>query len=224
MAADGFARALAPVHTPVRRRHRVRDGDGEQARDGRSPRVRGHAAWHTSPPIAWRAPSRAASMRRNDWHDEQLQRKFRTLREEFMRTAIGLRHQPLCLRFRGALLQRPAGHRIHACRRDRCNAAAIVTDTNGLDAGEVSASGLRRRDSGLSRARPKAQARRPRIVVVQEVFGVHEHIKDSAAVLRSPAITRSRRRSMRAMAIPANTTWRRKDLFTDIVARFRTRR
>ena len=57
------------------------------------------------------------------------------------------------------------------------NAAAIATDTNGLEAGEVSIP-----VSGGAipayRARPAAKRNAPVILVVQEIFGVHEHIKD----------------------------------------------
>src|SRR5580698_7789074 len=57
------------------------------------------------------------------------------------------------------------------------NAAAIVTDANGLDAGEVS---IPVSDGKIPayRARPAGKANCPTVLVVQEVFGVHEHIKD----------------------------------------------
>jgi carboxymethylenebutenolidase len=57
------------------------------------------------------------------------------------------------------------------------NAAAIVTDTKGLDAGEVS---IKVSDGAIPgyRARPKGKARAPVVLVVHEVFGVHEHIRD----------------------------------------------
>ena len=57
------------------------------------------------------------------------------------------------------------------------NAAAIVTDTNGVDAGEVDvpvADGV----VPAYRARPQKGSHHPLMLVVQEVFGVHEHIKD----------------------------------------------
>jgi carboxymethylenebutenolidase len=57
------------------------------------------------------------------------------------------------------------------------NAAAIVTDTNGIDAGEVDvpvADGV----VPAYRARPQKGSHHPLMLVVQEVFGVHEHIKD----------------------------------------------
>ena len=57
------------------------------------------------------------------------------------------------------------------------NAAAIVTDAGGLDAGEVSIP-----VSGGAipayRARPAGKKNAPVMLVTQEIFGVHEHIKD----------------------------------------------
>src|SRR5436305_4394281 len=57
------------------------------------------------------------------------------------------------------------------------NAATIVTDANGLDAGEVrvSVSGGQMPAFG---AKPHGKANLPLVLVVQEVFGVHEHIRD----------------------------------------------
>ena len=57
------------------------------------------------------------------------------------------------------------------------NAAAIVTDANGLDAGEVSVSVADGKIPAY-RAKPSGKINLPTILVVQEVFGVHEHIKD----------------------------------------------
>jgi len=57
------------------------------------------------------------------------------------------------------------------------NAATIVTDANGLDAGEVSIPVSDGKIPGY-RARPAGKANCPTVLVVQEVFGVHEHIKD----------------------------------------------
>ena len=52
-----------------------------------------------------------------------------------------------------------------------------MTDANGLDAGEVS---IPVSDGAIPgyRARPAAKKNAPVILVVQEIFGVHEHIKD----------------------------------------------
>ena len=57
------------------------------------------------------------------------------------------------------------------------NAAAIVTDTKGLDAGEVSVAVA---DGHIPayRARPTGAKNAPVVIVTQEIFGVHEHIKD----------------------------------------------
>ncbi len=57
------------------------------------------------------------------------------------------------------------------------NAAAILTDANGLDVGEVS---IPVSDGAIPgyRARPAARRNAPVILVAQEIFGVHEHIKD----------------------------------------------
>jgi carboxymethylenebutenolidase len=57
------------------------------------------------------------------------------------------------------------------------SADAIVTDTNGLEAGEVSVPVA---DGPIPayRARPAGKRHTATIIVVQEIFGVHEHIKD----------------------------------------------
>jgi carboxymethylenebutenolidase len=57
------------------------------------------------------------------------------------------------------------------------NAAAIVTDTQGLDAGEVSIA-VEGGAIPAYRARPAGKAGAPVVLVIQEIFGVHEHIKD----------------------------------------------
>ena len=57
------------------------------------------------------------------------------------------------------------------------NAAMIITDTNGLDAGEVKIAVADGTIPGY-RARPKAKPHAPVVLVVQEIFGVHEHIRD----------------------------------------------
>jgi carboxymethylenebutenolidase len=56
-------------------------------------------------------------------------------------------------------------------------ADVIITDTNGLDAGQVQ---VPVSDGGMPayRARPAKGTKHPVMLVVQEVFGVHEHIKD----------------------------------------------
>lgn len=57
------------------------------------------------------------------------------------------------------------------------NAATIITDANGLDAGEVSVPVADGKIPAY-RAKPSGKTNLPMILVVQEVFGVHEHIKD----------------------------------------------
>ena len=57
------------------------------------------------------------------------------------------------------------------------SAETITTDTDGLEAGEVS---IPVADGKMPayRAAPKSGKNLPTVVVVQEIFGVHEHIKD----------------------------------------------
>ena len=56
---------------------------------------------------------------------------------------------------------------------------AITTDANGLEAGEVK---IDAKDGPMPayRARPAGKKNLPVVLVVQEIFGVHEHIKDIA--------------------------------------------
>jgi carboxymethylenebutenolidase len=57
------------------------------------------------------------------------------------------------------------------------SAQTITTDTNGLVAGEVKISA---RDGEIPgyRAHPDKSGKFPTIVVIEEIFGIHEHIKD----------------------------------------------
>ena len=57
------------------------------------------------------------------------------------------------------------------------SANAIITDTSGLDAGEVD---IPVSDGKVPayRARPAGKTKAPVVLVIQEIFGVHEHIKD----------------------------------------------
>ena len=57
------------------------------------------------------------------------------------------------------------------------SADAIVTDTAGLDAGEVKIPVADGQIPGY-RARPSGRKHTAVVIVVQEIFGVHEHIKD----------------------------------------------
>ena len=53
----------------------------------------------------------------------------------------------------------------------------IVTDAQGLEAGEVKIPVADGEIPGY-RARPQAAKKAPMVLVVQEIFGVHEHIRD----------------------------------------------
>ncbi len=57
------------------------------------------------------------------------------------------------------------------------SAEMITTDTNGLEAGEVSIPVVDGKIPAY-RAVPAGSGRHPTVLVVQEIFGVHEHIKD----------------------------------------------
>ena len=57
------------------------------------------------------------------------------------------------------------------------NAATIITDSNGLDAGEVKIAVAGAMIPGY-RAQPTGKTHAPVVLVVHEVFGVHEHIRD----------------------------------------------
>jgi carboxymethylenebutenolidase len=57
------------------------------------------------------------------------------------------------------------------------NAQTIITDTNGLDAGPVEVAVADGKIPAY-RARPAGAAHAPVILVVQEIFGIHEYIKD----------------------------------------------
>lgn len=57
------------------------------------------------------------------------------------------------------------------------NAATIITDAKGLDAGEVQIPVSDGKIPGY-RAKPAGKTNLPTVLVVQEVFGVHEHIRD----------------------------------------------
>ena len=57
------------------------------------------------------------------------------------------------------------------------SAATITTDTGGLEAHEITIRSGNFEMPGYE-ARPRGQAPFPVVLVVQEVFGVHEHIKD----------------------------------------------
>jgi carboxymethylenebutenolidase len=58
------------------------------------------------------------------------------------------------------------------------SADVITTDTTGLVAGEVRFKGADGVEIPAYRALPEKGGKRPVVIVVQEIFGVHEHIKD----------------------------------------------
>ena len=60
-----------------------------------------------------------------------------------------------------------------------CAQTVITTDTQGLTAGEVKIA-TKDGDIPAYRAMPATGKSFPVILVVQEIFGVHEHIKDVA--------------------------------------------
>ena len=58
------------------------------------------------------------------------------------------------------------------------SAQTITTDTNGLDAGEVKVKTKDGKEMMAYRAMPASGAGFGTVLVVQEIFGVHEHIRD----------------------------------------------
>ncbi len=72
---------------------------------------------------------------------------------------------------------RGRGHAGFALAVQPVSAETIITDTNGLDAGMVQVK-TEDRMVPAYRARPAGGGKVPVIVVIQEIFGVHEHIKD----------------------------------------------
>src|SRR3954469_10832967 len=63
------------------------------------------------------------------------------------------------------------------------NAATILTDANGLKTGEVrvpvyDSAKFSNRMMPAYRAKPEGKSNLPLVLVVQEIFGVHEHIRD----------------------------------------------
>ena len=77
------------------------------------------------------------------------------------------------------------------------SAQTITTDTNGLEAGEVKIPV----DDGeipAYRAMPAKGGPFPVVLVVQEIFGVHEHIKDLCRRLRQARLPGHRARAVRA--------------------------
>ncbi|SAK83214.1 carboxymethylenebutenolidase [Caballeronia catudaia] len=58
------------------------------------------------------------------------------------------------------------------------SAQTIHTDTNGLEAGEIGIRGADGTPVPAYRAQPKGKTDLPVVIVVHEIFGVHEHIAD----------------------------------------------
>jgi len=83
-------------------------------------------------------------------------------------------------------------------------AQTLTTDTTGLDAGEVK---IPTADGEIPayRAMPTAKGPHAVVLVVQEIFGVHEHIKTSAVASRSRATARSRLSSTHGRATCRST-------------------
>lgn len=60
-----------------------------------------------------------------------------------------------------------------------CAQTTIKTDTDGLDAGEITLT-VKGQQVPVYRAQPKGRTKLPVVLVVSEIFGVHEHIADVA--------------------------------------------
>ena len=80
------------------------------------------------------------------------------------------------------------------------SAATISTSAEGLTAGEVKIPVGDQTIPGY-RAMPASGGPFPVVLVVQEIFGVHEHIKDFAGASRSSATSRSRPSCTRVRAM-----------------------
>jgi carboxymethylenebutenolidase len=60
-----------------------------------------------------------------------------------------------------------------------CAQTVVKTDTEGLEAGQVTLT-VKGQEVPVYRARPKGKTNLPVVLVVSEIFGVHEHIADVA--------------------------------------------
>ncbi len=76
------------------------------------------------------------------------------------------------------------------------SAQTITTDTQGIEAGEIK---IPTKDGQMPayRAMPEGKGPFPVVLVVQEIFGVHEHIKDLAPAGQG-GLPRRRARVVRA--------------------------
>jgi carboxymethylenebutenolidase len=92
------------------------------------------------------------------------------------------------------------------------NAATIITDAKGLDAGEVrvpvfDSANAAGRMMPAYRAKPAGKSNFPVVLVVQEIFGVHEHIRDICRRFAKLGYYAIAPCCISVTAIPANTTW-----------------
>ncbi|RJG02209.1 dienelactone hydrolase family protein [Noviherbaspirillum sedimenti] len=87
---------------------------------------------------------------------------------------------PLSAEFdRRLFLQTALGTGFAAAVLPVCAQSVIKTDTEGLDAGEVTLT-VNGQQVPVYRAQPKGKTNLPVVLVVSEIFGVHEHIADVA--------------------------------------------
>lgn len=80
---------------------------------------------------------------------------------------------------RRLFLQTALGSGFAAAALPVCAQTMIKTDTEGLDAGEITLT-VDGQKVPVYRAQPKGKTKLPVILVVSEIFGVHEHIADVA--------------------------------------------
>ena len=80
---------------------------------------------------------------------------------------------------RRLFLQTALGTGFAAAALPVCAQTMVKTDTEGLDAGEVTLT-IDGQKVPVYRAQPKGKTKLPVILVVSEIFGVHEHIADVA--------------------------------------------
>ena len=100
----------------------------------------------------------------------------------------------------------------------------ITTPDDGLVAGEVKIPAARRRDAGLPRDARRRAGRSRSVLVVQEIFGVHEHIKDVCRRFAKARLPRGRAGALRAPGRRSKITDIKEHLDADRLARCPTRR